>query len=224
MLTTIVLAGALLATPQAADKWDIKAALAPKTTMKWDITTAVVQGGQEHSATWKLVLDSKDPVKDKGLAATISWNELMLDGGQGVPDQTWDVTLSPMGSIAESDASEGVEAIRTMLMPFMFVYPDKAVGVGDTWSDTIKAGTEKADTSMTCEMKAEGMEKVGDVDALKITEKISQKGDAGLNGTGTWWVGKDGKVLKFETKVTGWAVPMAGPDPMDATFTGTLSK
>jgi len=207
-----------------ADKWDIKAAFAPKASAKYDLNITVVQGGEDHTAVMKYGITLKDTAKDKPLEGTYTWTDLMLDGGQAVPDQTWDVTFDTMGGIATTDAQEGEDAIRSMLMPISFIYPDKAVEVGDTWTETLKAGTTISDRSMTCEMKAEAMEKVGDVDTLKVTEKISQKGDTPLTATGTWWVDKDGKVLKFEVKTTNWYVPMAGDALMDATFTGTLAK
>ena len=214
----------MLATPQAADKWDLKAALAPKATTTWDLVSSVNQAGEDHTATMKLIISLKDAEKDKPQKATYSWKELLLDGGQNIPDNDWDVTIDGQGGITDSEASDGVEAMQTLLMPMTFIYPDKPVGVGDSWTLTVKAGSDKSDRSYTIEAKADSMDKVGDADAMKVTEKIDQKGDDKLTADGTWWVDKTGKVLKFEVKASGWKVPMAGPNAMDVTFKGTLAK
>jgi hypothetical protein len=223
LLTIIALAGALLATPQAPDKWDIRAALASKMTTTWSVNADVVDGGESHSAALKVSISFKEPEQDKPQKATYEWKQLVLDGGEELPDFAWDVTLDPMGGIVDSDHSDGAEAIRLMLMPMTFVYPDKPVGVGDTWTDTLKVGASDANT-MTFEMKAEAIEKVGEVDALKVTETLSQKGADALGGKSIWWVGKDGKVLKMEAKISNWAVPMNGGSLMEATFKANLEK
>ena len=222
MLTTIVLAGALLATPQA-EKWDIKAGLAPKATGKWSVSTDVTAGGENHTATMKLVMTVKDAEADKPLKATYEWKDLTVDGSMQIPDDAWDVTLDAMGGITDATGGDGADSVRQMLMPTVFIYPDKPVGVGDTWTDTLKVNG-KDDQAMTFEMKADAIEKIGDADVLKVSGSIAQKGADGLNGKSTWWISKEGKVLKFESKVSGWIVPMAGQDPMDATFKGELEK
>jgi hypothetical protein len=188
------------------------------------MTTSVDQGGTEHTATMTMILDIKDGDKDKPLKADVTWKDLLLDGAQAVPDNSWSVVLNGQGAIADSDATEGADAIKKMLAPMTFVYPDKPVAVGDTWTNTVKAGSDKSDESITVDMKADSLDKVGDVDALKITETLTQKGDGSLKGTGTWWVDKTGKVLKFETKVSNWMVPMAGDQAMDASFKGSIAK
>lgn len=224
MLTTLVLAGAMLASPQAGDKWDIKAALAPKASVAYDVTTDVMMMGEPHTATFKLAIELKDTPANKPLVAMISMKDLTTDGGQTMPDNSWNATLDPSGGILDSDAQEGPDAIRQFLTPWVFIYPDKAVGVGDTWTDTIKLGDAKTDRTITFNMKADSMEKVGDADALKVIENLTQNGDQGLKSTGTWWVDKTGKVLKFDIKTSNWVVPMVGDQPMDAGFKGTLSK
>lgn len=224
MLTTLVLASALLASPQTGDKWDIKAALAPKASTTWDVTTDVMMQGQPTNATMKLVLELKDTPADKPLKATFSMKDLTVEGGQTMPDNAWDVTLDSQGAITDSEAQEGPDAMRQFLMPWVFVYPDKPVGVGDTWTDTVKVGSDKADRSIVITMKADSMDKVGDVDALKVTEDLAQKGDSPLKSTATWWVDKTGKILKFDVKSTNWSVPMLGDQLLDAGFKGTLAK
>ena len=220
MLTTIALATALLTTQQAAEKWDLKG-LAANTTSTWDIHVKALDNGEEHEATFKLGLTLKEVDKEKSFPAEMSWNELLVDGGQAMGDMSWNVRLNPKGLVSEG--AEGDDSIRRMLTPLVFVFPDKPVGVGDTWTETLKAGTDKDDQSVTLEFKAEAIEKVKDVDALKVTEKLTEKGPEGTTGEGTWWVSKEGKVLKFETKVKKWLVPMAG-SAFEATIKGELAK
>lgn len=224
MLTTLVLAGAMLASPQTADKWDIKTGLAPKASAMYDVTTGVMMAGEPHTANFKLGIELKDTPAGKPLTAVFSMKDLTTDSGQALPDNSWNATLDMEGAIVDSDAQEGPEAIRQFLTPWVFVYPTAPVGVGDTWTDTVKLGADKTDRSIVFNMKADSMEKVGGVDALKVTEDLTQSGDAGLKSTGTWWVDKSGKVLKFDIKTNNWVVPMVGDQPMDATFTGTLAK
>lgn len=221
MLSTIALIGALLVTPQA-DKWDLKAPLTPKTTSTWNVTIKADVGGEEHEAVMKLVSLVKETPADKPKEATFSWKDLVLDGGQSMPDNDWDVKIGEHGAI--SDAGEAGDEVRRMLQPMLFVYPSAPVAVGDTWSEAIKAGADKDEHTMKLEFKAESVEKVGDQDALKVTEKLSETGTGTMSSTGTWWVAKDGKVLKFETKVVKWVVPMAGGESFDATIKGELVK
>lgn len=223
MLTTLVLAGALLATPQA-DKWDIKAGIAPKSTASYDLAIDVEMAGQQHNATGKLVIEIKNTPAGKPIAAAYSIKDLAADTGQGLPDQSFNATLDAAGGILDSDAQEGADPIRQYLMPWTFIYPDKAVSVGDTWTDTIKVGEAKTDHSIVISMKADSLDKVGDIDALKVTEDLTQAGDGGMKSTGTWWLDKSGKVLKFEVKTSNWLVPMMGDQLLDASFKGSASK
>src|SRR4051812_12976678 len=59
LLTSLVLAGAMLVTPHAQDKWDIKTGLAPNASVKYAVTTDVTLQGEEHSATMNYVLSTK---------------------------------------------------------------------------------------------------------------------------------------------------------------------
>lgn len=220
MLTTVALATALLTTPQAADKWDLKG-LAPNTSSTWDVQVKVTDQGEEHEATFKLIMDLKEVEKEKPFPATYSWKSLVVDGGQEMGDTSWNIRLSPRGLITEG--ADGDDAIRRMLSPLVFVFPDKPVGVGDTWTETVKAGTEKDDQSLTVEFKAEAIEKVKDADTMKISEKLTEKGSEAMTAEGTWWVDKDGKVVKFETKTKKWYVPLASQS-FDATIKGELAK
>jgi len=224
LLTTIVLAGALLASPQAGDKWDIKAGLAPKSSTTWNVTTNVVMGGDQHTATMKFLVATNDKDADKPLKGTVSWKDLTIESGQSMGDSDWDVTYDPHGLVADTTASDGADTVQKLLTPFMFAYPDAAVGVGDTWSATIKGGTDKDDRSITEDMKVDSMDKVGDADVLKVTETLSQKGADGLKGTGTWWVDKTGKILKFQVHTTNWEVPMVPGQMLDADITAEIAK
>ena len=224
MLTTLVLASALLVTPQNADKWDIKAGFAPKLSTTWNVTSNVTMGADQHTATMKLEVATKDQDASKPLAGTVSWKDLTIESGQALDDSDWDVTFDPHGLVMDSSASDGADVIRKLLTPFLFAYPDAAVGVGDTWTATVKGGSDKDDRSITEDMKVDSMDKVGDVDVLKITETLSQKGTDGLKGSGTWWVDKTGKVLKFKVHAANWEVPMVPGQLIDADISGDIVK
>jgi len=222
LLTTLVLAGALLASPRVqAEKWDIKAGLMPSASVSYSISSAVSVGGEEHTATFIYMFETKAAEQDKPLAATLSWKDGTLENGQSFPDTAWDVKLDSHGLITDAD---GDETSKKTLMPFVFVYPDNAVAVGDTWSETVKGGSDKDDRSMTADMKADSMDKVGDVDVMKVTETLTQKGDDGLKCTGTWWVDKSGKVLKFDVTYSNWEVAMVPGQMLDGHMTGSIAK
>ena len=222
MLTTLILAGALLAPSQTPDKWDLKAGLAPKTSLTWHVVSNVTMGSEQHTATMKFVEETKGQDAGKPLNATVSWRELTLENGQPMDDNSWDLTLDPHGMITDSQGNDA-DAVRKMLTPFLFAYPDAPVAVGDTWTVTAKGGTDKDDASITEVMKVDSMDKVGDTDAMKVKETLSQKGTNGLSGSGTWWVDKTGKVLKFDVTVTNWEVTLV-PGQMDAEMKGDLAK
>ena len=56
---------------------------------------------------------------------------------------------------------------------------------------------------------------VDGVNTVVIGATLKEAGDSPITGTGTWWLSKVGKVVKFEVKLTNWVVPMAGSDVTD---------
>jgi hypothetical protein len=97
-----------------------------------------------------------------------------------------------------------------MLLPFFFAYPDKPIEVGGTWTykDT---GEEKVDGhTANFEYKLVGTEDLKSKKAHKVTVKFNEDGPEPLKGDGTYWIGEDGRVLKYELNVSGWPVPVVG--------------
>jgi hypothetical protein len=129
-------------------------------------------------------------------------------------DAVFDGELLADGTLTVAES----EDVRRMLAPMLFAYPAKPVGPGDTWE--VKAG--KGGSETTYSQSVAGIEKVKDVDALKITSKLKESGSSGLEADGTWWVGKDGKAIKFQLYVKNWYVVMADQS-FDATITGELA-
>lgn len=216
LILTAMVAGALMAAP-VADKWELKPNLEPKAKASWAVKVAAQAPDGDHEAEFTLVREygAKDGETQK---ATMGWSGLIVDGNELGQELTWDVSVNARAAVVGTIAEEG-DDIRRMLSAMTFTYPDKPVGEGDKWSLEIRPYTGKDDFMLTYAYEVKGVESVDSVDALKITLKLTEKDQYGMTGEGTWWVGKDGSVLKFEMKMKNWVVPMAG-EPFDATIIG----
>lgn len=207
-----------LAAASFADGWLLKAPYEAKTKLVWNVTVNANVGGQDHEAKFKSVLtiDSKSDKEIKGKGA---WLDLMVDGAEQGSDgaPTWDITFNPNGSIVS--AGEGADYAR-MMAPASFIYPEKEVKVGDKWSAKYKPKNGK-DISLDFEVVEQA--KVGDADVLKVKSKMTEDGP--MKSENLYWVGKDGKVLKFELDIKSWVVPLPGaPGDFDAKVKGELAK
>ncbi|HTQ10719.1 MAG TPA: hypothetical protein VMI31_11650 [Fimbriimonadaceae bacterium] len=100
------------------------------------------------------------------------------------------------------------------------MYPDKEVKVGDKWTEKFKPKDGK---DVTVDYEVVEQTKVGDADALKIKGKLSEDGP--MKGDCTYWIGKDGAMLKFELDLKSWPVPFAGdPHDFDVKMKGEIVK
>ncbi len=208
----------VLAAVSFADGWMLKAPYEAKSVLTWNVTVNANVGGQDHEAKFKSVLtiNSKTDKETKGSG---TWTNLMLDGAEQTQDDPpkWDVVFNPNGSLAS--AGESADYAR-MISPMTFIYPDKEVKVGDKWSAKYKPKDGK-DISVDYEVLEQT--KVGEVDVLKIKGKISEDGP--MKGDNVYWVGKDGKLVKFDLSLTAWTVPIAGgPGEIDAKIKGEIAK
>lgn len=101
------------------------------------------------------------------------------------------------------------EVLKTMLQLGEVVLPEKAVKVGDEWKaeyDNLLSGAGRYSVSYTLL----AVEKIEGEDAWKIGQKAEVAGAAGAikDNTVYWLSGKDGALLKRESKKTGVPTPV----------------
>lgn len=212
-MITALLVGAALTVP-VLDKWEIRAPVAPGTKLSWKIAAKAEMSDGTHEASFVYALNVADRKDGEPIKAQASWKELVVDGNAMDEDNLWDLELGKHGGIVGASGDEPSDLVR-MLSAMTLAYPNESVDVGSKW--IVESG------AITYDVAAAALEKVKDVDALKITGKITEKGEGGMVADGTWWVDKVGKLLKFEVQAKNWAVPMAGPDRFNATLKGELS-
>jgi hypothetical protein len=130
--------------------------------------------------------------------------------------------LKPNGIVKSVDSHYG-PGMRRMVLPFYFAYPERPVAIGGTWAYKDDKADETDGHVTDFEYKLVGPEAVNSKKAHKVTVKFNEQGPAPLKGTGTYWIGEDGRVLKFDLDVTGWTVPVAS-QVFKARITGELKS
>jgi hypothetical protein len=186
--------------------------------MTYKVVTEATVGPEQHVAKMDLVITPGDAAENGERKTKIEWQKLELDGNEMDMAQIWQATIGKDGILREAIDPKDDE-YRRFLSVYSFGYPDKAIKVGDKWSVEVSpksAGAKK----MKYDFEAKEISKVGDKDAMKIESTQKEEGENGLKSDGTWWIGKDGAVLKFKLDVKNWIVPFAGNGPIDAKITG----
>lgn len=213
----LVLAAALLATAALGQGWLLKAPYAVNSKTIWKVSVKATIGGVEHDVRFKhtLTIASKSEVEFSGKG---SWTGFVFDGNED-PDQdaTWEISFKPDGSIIRAGKSSDY---ATMLAPVLFVYPNKVVQPGDKWRAKFKPSPTDKEILVDYEVAEVG--KVGAADALKVTAKFS--GEGPFKGDGTYWLSKDGLLLKYELDLKHWTVPLSGQSDFDAKVAGEIVK
>jgi hypothetical protein len=204
-MTQLLLAIALAQTP-AAD-WNIAAPYKEKEATKYKVQIEINDQGTTINVEMNASVSTSKKT-DKGFEGTFSWTDLMVDGGQQ-EDMTFDTMLKPDGTLkgVKSDLGDGM---RRMLLPFYFSYPGKAVTTDATWSYKDASEDEVDAHKATIDYKVVGVEKIKDKEALKVSVKLAEAGPDPMKADGFYWIGKDGRILKYELNVTHWPVPVAG--------------
>lgn len=99
-----------------------------------------------------------------------------------------------------------------------FVFPEKAVNIGDKWTHESKADKAKDIPAATSSFEIKGKESLKGKDVLKIAFEFKESGaDDAITSTGNMWVSlATGEVLKAEGKIKNFPIPQTGP--VDATW------
>lgn len=207
----------LLAAAAMADGWLIKAPYDAKAKLTWKVTITANVAGGEHEASMNQIL-TVNSKSDKEIKAKGKWSDLTVDGAAQDSADEWDVILGLDGAVLS--AGDNADYVR-MLTPLVFVYPDKEIKVGDKW--TRKAKPAKDGKDLTMDYEVAETTKVGEVEVMRIKAKLTEDGP--MKGDITYWVAKDGRVMKFEFDLKNWVVPIAAGIPdFDAKGKGELVK
>jgi hypothetical protein len=221
---TAALAVAVACAPRA-EGWLLKAPYEAKAQYAWDINFKLNFQGSESAVSMRQHL-TIDSATDKEVKGKGGWTDFRMNG-KVLPASEFEslaMVLSPAGGLLDV-GKHG--AYARMFAPLMFIYPGKEVKAGDKWTTKFKPGVASRDAEgikeMTYDYEVVCEEKVGDVDALRVKAKLTEDGP--MRGNNVYWVGKDGKVLKFEADLQKWGVFIGGNAvELDAKLMGDLVK
>lgn len=198
--------------------WILASPFSSPLELKYDVKVEAHVGGETHNAELVYTVKSLKSSEAKPQPFEFSWLDINVDGQVVSDGVTVRGDVGPSGWIEKmlgpSDTED--DDFRRMILPFHFVYPNAEVAPEKPWNGKWTSAS-KLETTFEI-IAAEGVES----DTSKFTTKLREAGPDGMKSDGTWWIRKDGKVAKFELKVTNWIVPMAGPEPVEATIQGSL--
>ncbi|MBX3119203.1 MAG: hypothetical protein KF784_09070 [Fimbriimonadaceae bacterium] len=219
ILTSLIAATTILSTaPQ--DTWELKSPFTKGYEATYTCKVNVDAGGQQLEANFNQLIKVADGGSGKPWKGTITWLDIMVDGNAAGDPPPWDVKWSEDGSVFATPGDMG-DDIRRMLAPLTFLYTGKPVAKGNAWKTQVKA-EEKSAPVVEYNYESLGQEAVNGKDAMKFKVTMKEVADEGVSADGTWWVAKNGVVVKFEMSIKDWLVPMAGDQRMAAKVVGTL--
>jgi hypothetical protein len=215
MLVKIAVAAALALVP-LANKWELRPVVDDQKAT-WAVSVRANVMGQDHEAAFDLVRS----VKREGplLKSKTAWENVTIDGMPMPIDTDFEATHDPNMVIVTAGGEFGDDA-RRMMAPFIFVYPDAPVGVGDKWEAQWKSEEARA-SQLSYSFEVLEETKLGEVETLKVKSTMEEKATGGTRASGTWWVDRSGVVRQFELDVKLWIVPMAGTETVDALIKGS---
>lgn len=215
MITATIAALSLLG--GQAEKWDIKPTLTKDSKTTYAMEIDVTAGPESHTAKFKFTTTTGEKAADETYSTKVLWNAIEVDGNPSEDLPEWGFKIDKQGGIL-GVSGDLDDSYRRMITPYFFVYPDKGIAAGEKWE--AKLGAKK--DAFTFKYEAKGIEKVKDEDAMKITGTFKE-GEGDMSGDGTWWVGKNGKIVKFDMKIKNWTIPFTGgPDKLDANVKGAV--
>lgn len=176
--------------------------LTPKegTTSKYKIVIDTKLGDQDVNASG-IATDKVIKVEASGnFTVENSMGELNIKLGDqqmtmpGLPTAT--LTLKANGEVLDAKGDAGVDGFR-MARLMAFIYPDKAIKVGDKWSVETKPEKENGASPAKVEYEVIAVEKVGDVELLKVKSVFTETtGGMPVKGTGHFWIAASDSTLE----------------------------
>lgn len=211
---------ALCAVASAQDALNLKFSPKVGDTMKYKLTGSLEtpQGPGEISG---VIEDKVTKADADGYTVTSSQNSMNVTfGGSSIPipDSSSTSVFKLSGEVVDLQADQVTGDTWRVAELDSFIYPDKPVKVGDTWTSSVTADSKKGTVAGTTNYKVDSLEKIGSHDTAKI--KVTYKetsGDSPASSDGYVWIDtKDGSMVKA---VSTWSnVPM-GPMPVGGTIT-----
>ena len=163
------------------------------------VTKMVTKVKKVNPSTVEKTLDYED------LKVTVDENEMPLQMSQ------IEFSLASNGELKEiTGGVDGNDNARSYLL-VMFIVPDKELAANEKWSFESKGNEKAGIPAYKYEATYVGPEKVGADDAFKYTTKLTETGGS-LGSKITYWVAKDGKILKADGEFTGLMIPAAGAE------------
>jgi len=223
--TTLLMACALMSLSAAlSQEYTLKLNVKEGDTFKYRMSMEIDFGGQPVFVT-TTVTNKVVKVEENGnIQMESASSELTIKfGDQEIPQPAsppTKITYKPNGSVAKV---EGGDAMMQQMNPAQMTFPEKPVKVGDKWSETVKnaVGELKIDYEFV------GVEKVGEVEALKIkttARTVNGKEGESYSADGFTWIDpKTGMAVKMETRIKGMQAEGA-PMPIDGTLKMELVK
>ncbi|MCW5943165.1 MAG: hypothetical protein KIS66_13100 [Fimbriimonadaceae bacterium] len=158
--------------------------------------------------------------KQGGMSLSIGGQDMSAMVGEMVTTET--ATMNKRGETLsrKSDAPEGMDNHR-LTEAITFIYPEKPLKVGDTWTREVKADAAKGVRAGLATFKFEGVDTVdGKWKANKITYTYKEtEGSDAMSCAATVWIGaEDGELVKGEYKMKNFTfAPQAPPGDAIAT-------
>jgi len=229
--TILVGAAALLAVAavaiQDAVKVEWKPVVGSKSKIKLDVSAQFDMGGQKSDMLFGMIqtYEIKSVEGDKVTLETKSSNMTLSVGGQDMSAMMGDMNFN--STIVQSKSGEVIsvktdapsnEGQARLENAYMFIYPNKEMKVGDTWSHKVKGDSAKGTVNGEYAFKLEGTETIDKWKTNKVSYTYKElSGDAPVNASGTVWISADdGNPIKGEYKMKNVVFDPSMP-PTDAT-------
>jgi len=129
---------------------------------------------------------------------------------QKVPDSTSTVVSKANGEIVDMTSGTSDPNAWRVAELTNFIYPDKPVSVGDTWTSSVTADAAKNIVAAKADYKVEALEKVGNHDTakVKVSYKETEGSEPASSDTEVWIDTKDGSMVKADSTWTNMPSPM----------------
>ncbi len=222
----IGLAAAVLASVAFAGVDGVTLKLSPKVgdVLKYHQTAKLDFNGMEieFSATTTHKVVKVEANGDYSTKEDLS--EMKLNGndapdGAGPAGST--TTLSAKGELIKIEGERVDESAYRNANLSLFVFTDKALNAGDSWSYDVKENKTTGAVAAKADYTFVGEDKVGAIEAYKIKYVNKETATGGASSEGFIWLRKsDNAMVKLTAKWTN--VPIAGVGPISGDVTVTL--
>ncbi len=223
---TLLTACALMSLSAAfSQEYTLKLNVKEGDVFKYKMTMDIDFGGQAVTVTMPLTNKVLKVEENGNIVVESAAGEMVIKfGDQEMPQPAppaSKITYRPNGAIEKMEMAQGALPTNSFNTPF----PEKPVKAGDKWSHTVKGQNGAPD--LVVNMELVGVEKVGEIEALKIkvsARTVDAKEGEGFSGDGhTWFDPKTGMLVKSEMRIKGMPVEGA-PMPIDGTMKMEMVK